>query len=208
MQELVYVADPMCAWCFGFAPTLATIEARLTPETTLRYVMGGLAPDSDQPMPDAMRRYVRSAWDAVESATGVAFNREFWERCQPRRSTWPACRAVLAARPQNAERAMFGAIQRAYYTEARNPSETSVLVALATEIGLDRERFERELDAPQTREALHDELRARDALGVSGFPSLVVRTEGRTEVVMRGWVPSADVLPRLADLGAIERVSS
>ena len=35
---------------------------------------------------------------------------------------------------------MFEAIQRAYYQEARNPSDIVVLIALAGEIGLDTQR--------------------------------------------------------------------
>ena len=66
MAELVYVADPLCSWCYGFRPTLDRIEA-LGP---VRYVMGGLAPDDDQPMDPAMRTYVQRAWDAVEARVG------------------------------------------------------------------------------------------------------------------------------------------
>ena len=59
--------------------------------------MGGLAPDSDEPMPAEMRTYVQQAWRAVTARTGVAFEHRFWEECAPRRSTYPACRAVIAA---------------------------------------------------------------------------------------------------------------
>ena len=53
--------------------------------------MGGLAPDSDEPMPFAMREYVSSAWRAVEERTGASFNHAFWTECQPLRaqnSSW------------------------------------------------------------------------------------------------------------------------
>jgi putative protein-disulfide isomerase len=55
----------------------------------------------------------------------------------PRRSTYAACRAVIAARRQNPgyEEKMILAIQQAYYLEARNPADSHTLIELASEIG-------------------------------------------------------------------------
>ena len=113
MPHLLYVVDPMCSWCFGFAPALkearAQSSAQPLPESTekashatparlpVELVMGGLAPDSDEPMPAEMRAYVQQAWHAVTARTGVEFEHRFWQECAPRRSTYPACRAVIAA---------------------------------------------------------------------------------------------------------------
>ncbi len=126
-----YIGDPMCSWCWGFGPALAAVEAGLPAEVPLCYVMGGLAPDSDEPMAPEVRAYVQKNWRAVEAGTGASFNWDFWERCLPRRSTYPACRAVLAAQLQDAGPAMFRAVQSAYYTEARNPSDLETLTSLA-----------------------------------------------------------------------------
>ena len=94
-MELYYVADPMCSWCYGFALEWKRAKDQLA--LPVRLVMGGLASDSDEPMPAEMREYVQSAWRSVAQTTGAGFNHEFWERCTPRRSTYPSCRAVLAA---------------------------------------------------------------------------------------------------------------
>ena len=135
----------MCAWCWGFAPVLAELRTRYPGAVEL--VLGGLAPDSSDPMPAEMRAYIQSAWEQVERASGATFNHAFWERCEPRRSTWPACRAVIAVErlAPGAGWTMFSAIQRAYYVEARNPSLSATLLELFDECGLDvaRTDFER-----------------------------------------------------------------
>ena len=138
MRELLYVADPMCSWCYGFAPTWREIRARLAPDVRLRLVLGGLAPDSDEPMPAELARYVQAAWHTVERRTGQPFDHAFWERNVPRRSTWIACRACLAAEDlrESAAAAMFEAVQEAYYRRARNPSDEAVLADLAEELGV------------------------------------------------------------------------
>jgi len=85
------------------------------------------------------------AWREVAATTGARFNWEFWDKCQPRRSTYPACRAALAAGLQGVLPEMFAALQRAYYAEARNPSDADTHLALAGELGLDLARFSTDL---------------------------------------------------------------
>lgn len=196
---LHYVADPMCSWCWGFAATLAAIESRLVPSARVQLVLGGLAPDSDQPMDDATKVYVQQAWRAVAAASGAVFEHEFWQRCQPRRSTWPACRAVLAAGEHG--RAMFAAIQRAYYLEARNPSDAATLIELAGELGLDVGVFAERLDSDATRAQLAAQFELRDRLGAQGFPTLVLQQGERVEVLARGFVQLVALEPLLQDRG-------
>ena len=135
----------MCSWCWGFASALEEAKGILPETVVLLYVMGGLAPDSDEPMEAGVGSYVQSAWREVAATTGARFNWEFWDKCQPRRSTYPACRAALAAGLQGVLPEMFAALQRAYYAEARNPSDADTHLALAGELGLDLARFSTDL---------------------------------------------------------------
>ena len=195
LPVLYYVADPMCSWCWGFTPTIEALNAH--DQIALRYVMGGLAHDSDEPMPADMRAYVQGAWREVAARTGARFNWTFWEECQPRRSTYPACRAVLAAAGQDRGPAMFHRIQHAYYLEAQNPSNDEVLVHLAAEFGLDTERFAADLSSASIAAALQDEFHLRRRLQATAFPSLVLELKGTYRWLSRGWKEQATVLARL-----------
>ncbi len=178
---LIYVHDPMCSWCYGFGPALAGLVAGLPPGVRYRRLLGGLAPDTDAPMPEDLRTRLQDTWRRIQGRIpGTEFNFDFWTRCSPRRSTYPACRAVIAARAQDPDLdgAMTSAIQRAYYRKARNPSDRDTLIALAGEIGADREAFAAALDAPATQAALAAEIAECRALGVSSFPSLVLDRDG------------------------------
>jgi len=195
--SLYYVGDPMCSWCWGFAPVLKALETEIAGRIAIRHVMGGLAPDSDEPMPEETRQYIRQAWQAVAQVTGAEFNWDFWELCEPRRSTYPACRAVLAADLQGAGPAMYRAIQRAYYVQARNPSDPDTLVSLAEQSGLDRERFARDLGTPETERRLQMDFQLRRKLGVREFPSLVIECGDSRDVIMRGYGDADSVLSAL-----------
>lgn len=183
---LYYVHDPMCSWCYAFAPAMQRIEAALPASLRVDYLLGGLAPDTDQSMPPRVREYIQQTWRRIQTVVpGTEFNFEFWTRCTPRRSTYPACRAVLAAKHFDPvlERPMIGAIQRAYYREARNPSELGTLCALASEIGLDREAFGEWLTGEECETLLTREIATARRLGVAGFPTLVLSTDDGDRIV-------------------------
>ena len=178
MPTLYYVGDPMCSWCWGFAQVLEDVLEMLPSGVNLHYVMGGLAPDSDEPMPTDVRKYVQDNWREVAKTTNATFNWDFWELCRPRRSTSPACRAVIAAGLQEEKHipGMFEAIQRAYYRQARNPSDPATLTELADEIGLDAKRFVDDLDSEGVEQTLQEGFALRRSLEADRFPSLILQT--------------------------------
>ena len=161
----------------------------------IRRMVGGLAPDSDLPMPIAMRTMLQQTWQRIEQTIpGTEFNFEFWERCSPRRSTYPANRAVIAAREQGDEfdAKMTARIQRAYYLEARNPSDNSTLIDLATDIGLDTDRFTSSLSADSTQQQLNTEIQTARQMGIDSFPSLVVhKADGLRHIGLNYTQPEA-----------------
>ncbi|WP_232479503.1 DsbA family protein [Shewanella marisflavi] len=176
MNKLYYVYDPMCSWCWGFKPTWEKIEQALSGDIEIVYLLGGLAPDSDQPMPIAMQKQIAAYWHKIETLLGTEFNHEFWTLNTPRRATYPACRAILAARAQQAEILMLNAIQKAYYLQARNPSDNPVLIDLANTLGLDKTKFSADLQHDKTQEALLAEIQFARSIGGNSFPSLFVQT--------------------------------
>jgi len=178
--QLIYVHDPMCSWCWGFRPALAAVISSLPPGIQVQRLLGGLAPDNDEPMDSALQQRLQATWRRIqERIPGTRFNFDFWHECLPRRSTYPACRAVIAARELDPgqEDAMILAIQTAYYTRALNPSDTDVLERLASEIGLDAQRFSERLGAAATEQALQREIAQTRKLGVRSFPTLLLRAK-------------------------------
>ncbi|MFT5132007.1 MAG: putative protein-disulfide isomerase, partial [Gammaproteobacteria bacterium] len=98
---LYYFHDPMCSWCYAFHPTLLRLKTKLPDNIELRYVLGGLSPDEDELMPESMQLSIKDHWQRIQQVVpGTKFNFDFWNVCKPRRSTYPACRAVIAATNQ------------------------------------------------------------------------------------------------------------
>ena len=173
--SLFYVHDPMCSWCWGYRPTWQRVTKSLPEQVVVEYVLGGLAPDSDELMPLELQNKIQGYWRRIHSELGTEFNFDFWRKCKPRRSTYPACRAVIAAQLQAQEMAMIEAIQRAYYLRAMNPSDVSTLITLAGEIGLNENKFAEDIASPQTEQELQRQIQFVRAAPCKGFPSIILR---------------------------------
>jgi putative protein-disulfide isomerase len=180
--NLFYIHDPMCSWCWGFNKTWLALRQKLEANgIAISYIVGGLAPDSDQPMPSDLQTMLQNTWSRIEQAIpDTQFNYDFWSKCQPRRSTYPACRAVIAAKQLNIEyeTTMILEIQKAYYLNAQNPSDEDTLINCAKNIGLNPSEFGNLLNSPSVQQAFKENIhlyhQLAQATGVSGFPSLVI----------------------------------
>jgi len=194
---LYYVHDPMCSWCWAYRPAMLLLREKLPGQVAWQNVLGGLAPDSDEPMPEQTRLMVQGHWRRIEYTLGTGFNFDFWTRNQPRRDTYKACRAVIAASYQHAEERMIESIQKAYYLRAMNPSEPLILEDLAVELGLDRGRFVEDFGSAQTEAELRSQLLLRDRLMVRSFPSLVLEHNSLLSVIGHDYVDYSNSLAEI-----------
>ncbi|PSJ15855.1 DsbA family protein [Nitrosomonas supralitoralis] len=172
---LYYIHDPMCSWCYAFRQSWIALQQDLPRDIAVVNLVGGLAPDSIQPMPLATQKMVQQAWQRIElTVPEVHFNWDFWSRNIPIRSTYPSCRAVLAANKQraDAEAEMISAIQNAYYQQAMNPSLPETLQACAREIGLDVRAFIEDLTSPAIESELQHQIQLARNMDVYSYPSL------------------------------------
>lgn len=188
---LYYVHDPMCSWCYGFCRSLQVLQAELPEQISWRRLVGGLAPDNKQVMDKQTQLYIQQAWrNIMQRIPGVSFNFEFWEKCLPQRSTYPACRAVLAAQQQGlaAELDMLAAIQEAYYQRAENPSLDEVLIQCAQRATLDIERFIADYSSLMIEELLQQQIQETRRLGIDSFPSLGLQVEQRLIAIQIDYV--------------------
>lgn len=179
---LFYIHDPMCSWCYAFNSSLTTLQKELPGFIRIKKIVGGLAPDTTKPMPVELQQKIQQTWRRIEQIVpNMQFNYDFWMMNTPVRSTYPACRAILAARRQGAdfEDKMIGAIQTAYYQNAKNPSRQSTLLQCALDVGLAVDRFANDLASNRIEEELQNEIGTARSLGVISYPSLLLDYNGR-----------------------------
>ncbi|MFV1988873.1 MAG: DsbA family protein [Gemmatimonadota bacterium] len=196
-MKLLYVADPMCSWCWGFSPVVTTLAERFRQAAPIEVVMGGLRPGTTDPMTEDMKSTISEHWRHVEEASGQPFDFGFFDRESFVYDTEPASRAVVTARGLDRRRslAFLSAVQGAFYRDARDVTDPGVLADIAAEEGFDRAEFERAHGSAGARDQTASDFDAAGRLGVRGFPTLL-GLDGRTFVVLTaGFRPLVDVLP-------------
>lgn len=177
---LYYIHDPMCSWCWGFKPVLESLTLSLPASVKIEYLLGGLAADTDKQMPVEMQNSIKDNWKRIQQTIpGISFNYDFWTKCTPKRSTYPSCRAVIAAKNQHPDKdiEMIAAIQRAYYLHAKNTSDYSVLYDLADEINLDMNKFKLDIQSESTNNILIQQISLSRKIGADSFPSLYLKKD-------------------------------
>lgn len=167
--------------------------------------MGGLAPDNTQPMDDDLKQAISSYWYQIEKRAQVSFNHDFWRLNTPYRSTYPACRAVIAADrliEQGAVK-MAKAIQSAYYLEAKNPSLEATLVDCASSIGITANQFIEVFKSASTEQQFEQHLTLAHQLQVTGFPALFYIDEtNQAYPLAAGYCQAEDLQLRFAHISS------
>ncbi|MDG9758755.1 DsbA family protein [Pseudomonas sp. o96-267] len=198
-SRLLYVMDPMCSWCWGFAPVIETlVEQAAAADVPLQIVVGGLRRDQVAVDAAARVRYL-GYWQAVNASTGQLFD---FERGLPEGmvyDTEPACRALVTARNLDAQSAwtLLKLIQQAFYTEGADVTQASVLVQLAEQAGIPRIEFAEAFDSQAMEDATAADFTWVQDLGIAGFPTLLAERDGQLALLTNGYQPLEVLSPLL-----------
>ncbi|WP_268797341.1 DsbA family protein [Pseudomonas huanghezhanensis] len=198
--RLLYVMDPMCSWCWGFAPVAdALVEQARAAGLPLHLVVGGLRTGSGAALEPGTKRYILEHWQAVKDTTGQSFR---FEDALPEGfvyDTEPACRAVVAARSLDPDIAwkLVKEIQQAFYLEGRDVTRGSVLAELAEKAGLPRIVFAEAFDNPEQIAATASDFSWVQDLGIAGFPTLLAERKGQLALLTNGYQPVEELAPLL-----------
>lgn len=196
--HLVYFADPMCSWCWGFSPAIAAIEHQFGSDLPIRLILGGLRPYTTEPMDPATLAKRRDGWQRVAAASGQPFDTRFFDREGFVYDTEPASRAAVVMRRRSPADALeaLRRLQSAFYAENRDVTQTATLADIAEDMGFDRAQFVADFDSDDARAETRQDFAISQQVGVTGFPTLIAGTgaDNRYELVSNGFQPAAAIL--------------
>ena len=95
---------------------------------------------------------------------------------------------------------MLLAIQQAYYLNAMNPSDDSILIELSRQLDLDSIQFEHDLNSAATQDLLSQEFELRDSLYVHSFPSLVLDIHNKQHTIEIDYNNADTILNKIISL--------
>jgi putative protein-disulfide isomerase len=207
MTKLIYIADPMCSWCYGFGPELSALLDGL-PGLQVEIVLGGLRAYNDEVMDEVMRAELMAHWQKVHDASGLAFSDQTVMQENFIYNTEPACRAVVAARQwaPDATMAVFQAIQQAFYVEGRDVTRPEVLAEVCSKAltaagaPIDAPAFASLWESNAIQQATHADFVQTRHWNITGFPTLVLERDGALDMITSGFTAMPKLVEQLQAL--------
>ncbi|MGF1548659.1 MAG: DsbA family protein [Thiotrichales bacterium] len=192
---LWYFADPMCSWCWGFAPVIEAIRRDYADRLRVALILGGLRPGVTEPLAPTLRAEILHHWRDVHARTGQPFR---FDGALPEGfvyDTEPASRAVVAVAELAPEQtfAYFKAIQAAFYADGRNVTEVDPLRDLAIDSGVDAQAFQAAFGSDIIRRKTRSHFEVARQRGVRGFPTTILHLNPSVHWLASGYRPYAEI---------------
>lgn len=213
MSKFLYIADPMCSWCYAFSLELQKLLDRV-PNAELDIVLGGLRAYNTEVMDDDTRQMILSHWQRVQEVSGLPFDMNGLNKPGFIFDTEPACRAVVAVKlladELDAKQSLnvFRAVQHAFYAQGLDVTKDQVLAQVCVEAlnqgqgngAFDVASFLETLQAPSTREETRLHFEQIQRWGIRGFPVLCLVKENGLHMIASGYAQLEQVEANLMEL--------
>lgn len=197
--EFIYVGDPMCSWCWGFAPVLDEMLAHYA--IPIRLIVGGLRPGpSAEILGERMRAMLQHHWEQVAERSGQPFDHRGLDRPGWLYDTELPARALTVVRALATESTLdvLARLQRAFYAEAIDITDPDVYPDLLAGFDIDIDAFMDRLLADESKEAAWNDFTEARRYGVTGFPTLLLRVDDRLAIVTQGYLPWQHMEPAVS----------
>lgn len=198
--KLIYVGDPMCSWCYGFAPELSAVINEYKGDMKVELVMGGLRPYFDQKMTE-MKDFLTHHWEDVHKASGQPFTYDILNRSDLAYDTEPPARAVVVVRSMDPqmEYPFFVEVQRAFYFENMDMNLTTSYHEILNGLGLSTEVFDNKFESEEFKSAIKNDFARASELGASSFPTLFIQSGTETpQLIAKGYVKHSVLSERVS----------
>lgn len=190
-STLIYVGDPLCSWCYGYAPEIAYIKDKYKDIFDFKLIMGGLRPYTEEPMDRAMKDMLKSHWMEVNKRSKQPFNYELME--SDREFVYdsePPCRATVVVREMSPDKEFnfFKRIQTAFYNEGKDTNDINTFLELCDEFDIDKDRFTELFNSDEMKKATWEDFAFAKELSAQGFPSTYVHIGETYYMIGRGYL--------------------
>ena len=187
-NKLIYVGDPMCSWCYGFAPELEKLVESYEEIMDIELVTGGLRPYFDKPI-NEMKDFLREHWSDVNKATGQPFNYDILDHASLKYDTEPACRSIVVVRSidPSKEFEFFKLTQEAFYFHNKDLRQAASYNAILEELDIDTDIFTKRFNSEEYKALVKTDFQRAAELGVRGFPTVLLQVNDQVKVLSRGY---------------------
>ena len=200
-HTLIYIGDPMCSWCYGFAPEILEVKESLPDEVGFELIVGGLRPYGTETMAE-LKNFLTHHWEDVAKRSGQSFRYGILDKSEVIYDTEPACRAVMTMERLLPEKEMeyFKTIQKGFYYYNYDPGKTETYAYQAEAFKVDRKEFIRLFESDELKQATAKDFQKARNMGVNSFPSVLLKTGDKYTLLANGYGKSEMILKKMSRL--------
>ena len=193
MQQLIFVIDPMCSWCWGFHPIIKELRENYPKEFNYSLVVGGLRTKGQMDWNQKSREYLAQHWNTVAKRTQQPFNFSLLNQESFDYDTYPSCKAIVTVRELWGDVASLDyleKIQEAFYAKGEDSTSVEVLLKYIN----NQEKFLRFYQSQRAETLMHHDFAKARSMGANAFPSVVkIDTQGHM-VCLKGYRELEEIL--------------
>lgn len=204
-EELIYIGDPMCSWCWGISPELNALERYATAQSIpFTIVMGGLRPGGGEEWNNEFKNFLRHHWEEVNMRSGQPFGFDLFELEDFDYDTEPACRGAVTARTIAPEKALsfYELVQHYFYVQSGDPKEVSFYQSICEQLSVDFDQFTKLFSSEEMKMATASDFAQSRQWGVRSFPSVVYRNDEQLYLIAQGYASYEALRDRVVEISS------
>lgn len=189
-QEIIYVGDPMCSWCWGISPQLNALRRQGAKDgIPFRMVMGGLRPGGGDPWNDKFKDFLRHHWEQVNKTSGQPFGYDLLELDHFNYDTEPGCRAVVTVRQLAPEKELdfYELVQHHFYVKSQDPTKAEFYQPICKKLGIDYDTFVELFQSSDMYKATREDFVINRDWGVQGYPAVLFKHNDKLHMIASGY---------------------
>jgi len=199
-EEIIYVGDPMCSWCWGISPHVNALQ-RYGREQSIPFtiLMGGLRPGGGQEWDGEFKEFLKHHWDQVSQRSGQPFGFDLFDLEEFNYDTEPACRAVVTARTLAPHKSLsfYELVQHHFYVQSHDPNQVEFYRPICDQLEINFTQFADKFASDDMRSATQKDFGQSRQWGVSGFPTVLYRKDDQLFAIARGYAEFGEMKTRL-----------
>ncbi|MEJ8803320.1 DsbA family protein [Pontibacter sp. H249] len=197
--RLIYVTNPMCAWCYGFTAVVRRLRALWQGRIKVKVLFGDLNAHTTTPLTREEKDQLALSWHLVQERTYLPFDYRFFKEQEFVYNTEPACRAMLCVRLLRPVLTLevLRAMHSAFYADGLDLRNPMVLARIVGMFGISENLFLTLFESEEIMQQMEDEFGYVDDIGADTFPSLFLLTNHGSEQISRGYLDINELEQRL-----------
>lgn len=183
-HHLIVVSDVICPWCFMAKRNLEKALQILGPKLQLEIAWSAFELNPEMPKDGVDRYQYRSkkfgSWNYSQSldaqvakagaSAGITFRHDLISRTP---NTFNAHRLIWLAQEDGVQDAVVESLFRAYFTQGQDVGDINVLVAIATESGIAKDRARAFIESTDGTDVVRRDAQMAIACGISAVPTFI-----------------------------------